>query len=357
MRITDIKFKEMPIKLYEPFRVSFAQIDRCDNVLVQITTDEGITGYGEAAPLAFVTGETTESVQSILRLLRPGLIGKNPLALECIHQMMGTVGSGNTSAKCAIDLALYDIIGKRMGKPVYQLLGGDNPFVQNDMTIGIASAEVMAQKALEAFHQGFRILKIKAGIHPEEDIEALRQIRKVLGNQVRLRVDANQGYSISQAIGVLEPFRDLGVEAIEQCLPDWDMEGAAYVRDKARGIKLMLDESIHGPRDAARACQLKAADILNIKLMKSGGLYYAQQISALADAFGLECMVGCMMETRLSLTAGLSLVAAKHNVTEADCDSFLYFDESSVPVSGGFTVEKDRFKLLDKPGLGVEVDF
>lgn len=358
MIITDVNFKKIDINLYEPFRVAFADIASCENILVQIKTDEGIIGYGEAAPLAFVTGETAESVISILNILKPGLIGMNPLALDSIHKLMNSVTGGNSSAKCAIDLALYDIKGKAMNKPVYQILGGDNNIVQNDMTIGIDKPEIMAAKAkMYSQEKGFNILKIKAGRNPKEDIKALTLIREAVGDKIRLRVDANQGYSVSQAIYVLDPFTKLGIEAIEQCLPDWDFEGSAYVKDKARGIQIMLDESIHLPRDAAKAGRLNAADILNIKLMKCGGLYPAQQIGYIADAFGLECMVGCMLETRLSITAGLSLVAAKSNITEADCDSFLYFDENTVPVSGGFTIENDLFKLSDKPGFGVDVDF
>lgn len=358
MKIKSVEFRKLRIQLAETFKVAFGEINYTDNVLLKITTDDGIAGYGEAAPIAFVTGETAESVLAVLEMFRPGLIGLNPLALDQIHALMNGAVHGNSSARCAVDLALYDIRGKALGKPVYQVLGGADGVVQNDVTISIAEPEEMARKAKYYVKElGYRLLKVKVGLDPKRDIEALRLIREAAGDGVRMRVDANQGYSVSEAVGVLEPFRALGVEAIEQCLPDWDFEGAAYVRAKARGIKLMLDESIHGPRDAARACKLGAADILNIKLMKCGGLYPAEQISAVAGANGLTCMVGCMLETRLSLTAGLSLVAAKQNVTEADCDSFMYYDAAQTGVTGGFTVEGDLFRLRDAPGFGVEVDF
>jgi L-alanine-DL-glutamate epimerase-like enolase superfamily enzyme len=357
VKITNIEFRKLRIELPETFKVAFCEINYSDNVLLKITTDEGIIGFGEAAPLIFVTGETVESVTAVLEMLRPGLIGLNPLAVDQIHTFMNGIVHGNSSARCAIDLALYDIRGKVMGKPVYQVLGGGSGDVQNDITIGIKEPEEMARMARHYVKEtGYRILKIKAGIDPQTDIRALRLIRESVGSDIRLRVDANQGYSVSDAISILEPFREIGVEAIEQCLPDWDFEGAAYVRDKARGIKLMLDESIHSPRDAAKACKLGAADILNIKLMKCGGLYPAEQISAVAAASGLTCMVGCMLETRISITAGLSLVAAKSNITDADCDSFKYADDAGVGITGGFTFDGDMFKLSDKPGLGVEVD-
>jgi L-alanine-DL-glutamate epimerase-like enolase superfamily enzyme len=358
MRIKTIEFRKLHIKLTGTFKVAFGEINYLDNVLVKITTDDGITGYGEAAPLVFVTGETAESVFAILEMLRPVLIGLNPLAVDQIHTIMNSALHGNSSTRCAIDLALYDIHGKALNKPVYQVLGGGDGVVMNDMTIGIAEPEEMARRAkYYTEEKGFRILKIKVGLNPKEDIQVIRLIREKTGYDVRLRVDANQGYSVSQAISVLEPFRELGVEAVEQCLPEWDFEGAAFVRAKARGIQLMLDESIQCPQDAVRACKTGAADILNIKLMKCGGLYPAEQINAVAAANGVICMVGCMIETRLSITAGLSLAAAKSNVTEADCDSFMYYDDAQTGVTGGFTSEGSVFRLSEAPGFGVEVDF
>jgi L-alanine-DL-glutamate epimerase-like enolase superfamily enzyme len=215
--------------------------------------------------------------------------------------------------------------------------------------------------AREARHyveeQGYRIIKVKVGLDPQGDIEALRQIREAVGDQVRLRADANQGYTVTGALKALEGFAALGVDVVEQCLPDWDLEGAAFLRSKVRGIDLMLDESIHNPHDAARACGLGAADMFNIKLMKCGGLYPGARIAATAASFGLRCMVGCMLETRLALTAGLSLVAARGNITDADCDSFLSFDEKQAGVTGGFTIEDGVCRLSEEGGLGVTVDF
>jgi len=358
VRIKSIEFRMLRIQLSGTFKVAFGEINYSENVLLKMTTDEGITGYGEAAPLAFVTGETVQSVIAVLEMLRPGLIGLNPLAVDDIHSIISGAVHGNPSARCAIDLALHDIHGKALGRPVYQVLGGGNGVVQNDITIGLDEPEEMVRKAkYYTEEKGYRILKVKAGLDPAEDIRTLRLIREEVGPGIRLRVDANQGYSVSAAISVLGPFRELCIEAIEQCLPDWDFEGAAYLRTRANGIPLMLDESIQGPREAARACRLGAADVLNIKLMKCGGLYPAGQISAIADAHGLTCMVGCMIETRLSITAGLSLVAAKRNITDADCDSFLYYDNAQTGVTGGFTIEGDMFHLSDGPGFGVEVDF
>lgn len=305
-----------------------------------------------------MTGETPEGCLAVLQMFRQGLIGMNPLDIEKVHVMMDSLVHGNGSAKCAVDIALHDIKGKVMNQPLYRVLGGYQDTVQNDITIGINTPEKMAETARHYVKdKGYRILKIKVGIDPEEDLRALSLIRQAVGPDIRLRVDANQGYNISRAMYALEGMKKYGVEAVEQCLPDWDMEGAAYLRQKVSGIQLMLDESIHTTKDAAKACRLNAADVFNIKLMKCGGLYRGAQISTLAENFGITCMVGCMLETKIAITAGLSLVASRKNITEADCDSFLYYKDADTGMPGGFERKGDMFRLSDKPGLGLDISF
>ena len=158
-------------------------------------------------------------------------------------------------------------------------------------------------------------------------------------------------------LAVSPAMKKYGVEAIEQCLPDWDLDGAARLRRQGGGIQLMLDESVHTTRDAARICKAEAADIMNIKLMKCGGLYRGAQISAIGESFGVTCMVGCMMETKIAITAGLSLAAAKKNITETDCDSFLYYKDGDTGMPGGFEIHQDMFRLLEKSGLGLDITF
>jgi len=339
MKIVDMKVETVKIPLKKPFRIAFAVQDHAVNGLVKVTTDEGVWGIGEAAPFEPVTGENASTVTEVLKLFRQGLIGRDPMDIEGIHQMMDNLISGNTAAKAAVDIALYDIRGKVMGQPLYKVLGGGRNQIVTDMTIGINRPELMAQEARERVERnGFTILKVKAGICPQDDIRALTLIREAVGPGVRLRVDANQGYTVGDAVRTLKAFEKLGVEAVEQCLPWWDVEGARLVRSKV-DMKIMLDESIHSPADAARACRLEAADILNIKLMKCGGLYPAEKINAVAEANHVQCMVGCMLETKVAIAAGVALVAAKSNITEADCDSFMYAVDPEMGMPGGFSVE------------------
>ena len=312
---------------------------------------------GEAAPFEPVTGESAATVLEALKLFRTGLIGMDPLDVEGIHRMMDRLLSGNTSAKAAVDIALYDIKGKLMGQPLYKVLGGSMNQIVTDMTVGIDTPEAMAAEARERVEKdGFTILKIKAGINPIEDIRALTLIRQAVGPNIRLRVDANQGYTVSDAVRTLKAFEEVGVEAVEQCLPSWDLDGMRFVRSKV-DLKVMLDESVHTPIDAAKACKIDAADIINIKLMKCGGLYPAEKINAIAEANHVQCMVGCMLETKVAIAAGVSLVAAKQNITEADCDSFMYAVDPEMGMPGGFAVNGGVYTLSDKPGLGIDIDF
>ncbi len=357
MKITDLKVEVVKIPLKKPFRIAFAVQDHSVNVLVKVMTDEGIWGIGEAAPFEPVTGESTATVLEVLKVFKQGLIGMDAFNIEGIHEMMNRLFVGNSAAKAAVDIAMYDIKGKAMGQPLYKVLGGHSNQFVSDMTIGLDTPENMAKEAKERVQKdGYTVLKVKAGINPADDIRALTLIREAVGENVRLRVDANQGYTVNDAVRTLKAFEKIGVEAVEQCLPWWNMDGAKFIRSKV-DLKVMLDESIHSPIDAARACKIDAADLLNIKLMKCGGLYQAEKINAIAEANHVQCMVGCMLETKVAITAGASLVAAKRNITEADCDSFLYAVDPEMGMPGGFTIKDGVFTLSEKPGLGLDIDF
>lgn len=357
MKITDMKMEFIKMPLKKPFRIAFATQTYSLNVLVKIMTDEGVWGIGEAAPFGPVTGESADIVMEALKLFKQGLIGMDAMNIEGVHEMMDRLLGGNTSAKAAVDIALYDIKGKAMGQPLYKVLGGYKNKIETDMTIGIDTPEKMAAEAKDrVLRDGFRILKVKAGKNPENDMLALKLIREAVGPGVRLRVDVNQGYSISDAVRVMKSFEKSDVGAVEQCLLWWDFPGAALLRQKT-DICQMLDESIHSPQDALRACQCGAADILNIKLMKCGGIYEAEKINAIAEASNVTCMVGCMLETKVAIAAGVAFAAAKKNVTEADCDSFMYAVDPEMGMKGGFDVCGGVYTLGDRPGLGLDIDF
>jgi o-succinylbenzoate synthase len=354
MKITDLKFEKIKIKLKKPFVISRGSTEYCESVLVKITTDEGYFGFGEATPSRSVTGESIDSVTAILPTFKEILIGQDPLAIERIHHILNKAIAGNTAAKAAVDIALYDIKGKVMKEPLYKILGGFENKVQTDITIGIGAPQEMANEAKERVAGGFNILKIKTGIDLKNDVEAIRLIRKSVGDSIRLKIDANQGWNIHDTLTAIKMMESYNVEAVEQPLADWDFDGSALLRKKT-DMKIILDESVHNAHDAMHAIKKDSADMINIKLMKSGGLYEAEKINTIAESAGINCMVGCMVETKVALTAGASLVAAKKNITDADLDSFMYYEEYE-GIKGGFEVEGDTIILSDKPGLGIEIN-
>lgn len=358
MKITEVKIEKFEAELAEPFRVAFGVITSADNWVIKIKTDAGITGLGSAAPLAFVTGETMDTCYLVLKMFADAFIGFDPMDIDGAHKLMNSLIYGNGSAKCAFDIALYDIIGKVKGLPLYKVLGGTDPVVVTDITIGIGTPEKMEADARKYVQdKGFKILKVKVGNDLDHDIEALKRIRAVAGDDVRIRIDANQGYDVPTALKALPVFESLGVDAAEQFLPWWDFEGSAeLMRKNTTSVGIMLDESIHNIYDAKRAAALKSAEYYNIKLMKCGGLYQGAQIADIAAGAGVKCMVGCMEENKISITAGVSLVAAKGSIVEADCDSFMFYKGDDDGIEGGFDRVGGVFTLRETPGLGIELD-
>ena len=233
MKITGVKIEKLLLELTSPFRVAFGTITHSENVMIKVTTDEGVTGYGEAAPLAFVTAETTDSVIAALELFRTGLIGMDPLDIEAVHAMMDGLMGGNSSAKCAVDLAMYDIRGKAAGMPVYKLLGGYSNTVLNDITVSIMEPQAMADKALSYVRdKGYRVLKVKVGADVNDDIRALTLIREAVGPDVR---------------------RTHGAQGVERlCRTGRGIGGAVPARMEHGGRGLPAPESARHPSDAGR---------------------------------------------------------------------------------------------------------
>lgn len=355
MKISSIEVKTVINPLKKPLLTAIAAVTESTAIYVCVSTDEGLVGWGEAQPFAPVTGETMDTVRTAIEFMTPHLLGMDPFCRDQINAKMDALINRNTSAKCAIDLALWDILGKACGQPVYKLLGGASDRIVSDVTIGIDEPEQMAEDAVYwAKERGFRIIKVKAGLDVEHDICAIKAIRDAVGDEVCLHVDANQGYNYHQALRALKGFADVGVESVEQPLRSWDLEGHAMLRKTTR-MPIMLDESVHSPEDAAKACRIGAADIINIKLMKCGGLTKAKQIDSIAASFGVSCIMGCMMDTRLAITAGASFAAASCNISDTDSDN-VFLQEENPRLSGGFTLENDTIILQNSPGFGVTLD-
>jgi L-alanine-DL-glutamate epimerase-like enolase superfamily enzyme len=353
--ITDIAARKIEQQFITPFEIALGTIRSVDTVIVKVETDAGITGFGEGSGLPFVSGESADIILTAVNILAPELTGKDPLDIAGVHEVMDRTMVRNGAAKAAVDLALFDIRGKHEGLPLFKLLGGVSKRVETDITLGVNDPVKMAAEAGEYAAQGFRQIKIKAGVSYENDIRAIRLIREAVGPHIKLKIDANQGWTSEQTLRVIYAIEDCSVDAIEQPTPWWDIAGLASVRSRS-SIPVMADESCFDEHDAGRIVNEKAADMINIKLMKCGGLFKAIRINEIAKLNGLKCMLGCMAETRLGIAAAAALAAAKDTIVYADLDGFLCFHENK-KISGGFTFETPYICLSDKPGHGVDIDF
>ena len=352
MVITDIGTEVRSFRFEEPMKVAFATITDMDVCIVKVQTDEGITGYGEAAPLPFVTGESLETVLAVGEELKKVLIGTDPRALGSVHRIMDGLFHGNTSIKAGIDMACYDIASKSAGLPLYRYLGGDDPHIHSDVTIGIDTPERMAQKALEWTGKDFDILKVKLGEDIRTDAQRIRAVREAVGEDIGIRVDANQGWTVKDTLQILPELEKWGVDLLEQPVAAWDYEGLKEIRDRA-GILIAADESCHGIQDAMRLASMRAVDVINIKLMKCGGIWNALKIGAVCEAAGLSCMIGCMGESTLANLAGMHLAAAMDIIREVDLDAVYILKQESV--CGGYDHRGGRALLWETPGIGCTV--
>jgi o-succinylbenzoate synthase len=352
MKIKEIKIGQVSAPLKKPFKTALRTVYRVENVGVMIITDTGNIGYGEAAPTAVITGDTKGSIiDAIENYIAPNIIGLEIQNIEEIMYRMHKSIIGNTSAKSAVDMAIYDLFGQYHNAPLYKLLGGYRDELETDLTISVNSPEEMAKDSIEAVERGYKVLKIKVGLDGELDIKRVEAIRDAIGYNVELRLDANQGWKAKEAVRTIRIMEDKGfdIELIEQPVIAKDFEGLKYVTDNV-DTPILADESVFSPEDAIQIIQNKAADLVNIKLAKAGGIYNALKICSIAEIYGIECMVGSMLETKLSVSAAVHLAASKKIITKMDLDGPGLCSEDSI--EGGPSFEEYKIKLNKEPGLG-----
>lgn len=353
MKIKSVELKHISIPLIKPFKTALRTVDTAENTVVLITTDDGQIGFGEAPPTLAITGDTNASIVSAIRhSIGPKLIGQD---IENIDKIMFDIQNsvvGNTSPKAACDMAIYDLLGKHYGIPLYKYLGGYRNQLETDLTVSINEPLEMTEDAIEAVKKGFNAVKIKVGIDYKKDIERVMAIRKAVGKGINIRLDANQGWTPEEAINVINKLEelDLDIEFVEQPVKARDFLGLRKVKNNVH-TPIMADESMFSPQDAIDLLQMEAVDFINIKLMKCGGIYNALKIVGIAESYGVECMLGCMIESKVSLTAAAHLAAAKKNITRVDLDAAILLAED--PVVGGMNKNIPYFTLPEAAGLGI----
>lgn len=324
---------------------------RSHNIVLKVFTDEGIVGLGASSPSRLVTGETAKSVLDSLDRIGPRLIGTQAPEMESTISMIDSLVSGNPSAKAMIDIAFHDIWGKSLQEPLSTLLG-ERKEVLTDKCLGIKRPKEMAEDAVKAVEEGFKVLKLKVGTDPQDDLKRVDLVRQTVGNNIQLRIDANQGWTSKQAIEILKRMEKFDIQFVEQPVPARGLQELADVK-KNSPIPIMADESVHSPQDAVNVIEAKAADMINIKLMKCGGILKAREIASIAEAAEMPCMIGCMGESEIGIAAGAHLAAATANIRYADLDSDLFFREKLVK-KGGTPLKNSMRAISAQPGLGIE---
>lgn len=352
MIINDVKVGKITVPLKKPFLIGDRPYNYSKEVILKIITDGGEIGFGSAAPAPRVTGETEDSIVGAIKHIAQHIKGMDISCLECITKTIDECIKGNNSAKAAFDMALYDLAAKRANIPLFKLLGGYNSEILTDMTIQYDTVENMVSAAYDAVRDGYSNIKIKLGKDPEHDLERVKLLRKAIRKGIKVRVDGNQGWSPKEAVKIIRKIEelDLDIEFVEQPVKAWDIEGLKFVKENVDTL-ILADESVFATPEAFKIIQNRACDLINIKLMKSGGIHNAMKIYNMADTMGIKCMMGCMLESKVVITAAASFAAAKSNMIISDLDTMLYFSED--PIVGGATIEGNRIVLSEEPGLGI----
>ncbi len=354
MKITDITFGMLRVPLKTPFKTALRTVNAVEDIVVMLHTDCGHVGYGEAPATAVITGDTHGSIlEAIRKFIAPRVIGEDIANLNRITQLIQSSLEKNSSAKAAVEIAVYDLFGQLYGAPLYKMLGGGDPVITTDITISVDYIDKMVADSINAVERGFESLKIKVGKDIGVDVERVKAIYAAVEGRALLRLDANQGWTAKQAVYAIQTLEDSGVrlELVEQPVKAHDLDGMKYVTERVH-TPIMADESVFGPAEVIELIRMRAADIINIKLMKTGGISNAIRIADIAAIHGVDCMIGCMLETSISVAAAAHVAVAKSNViTKIDLDgpSLCAFD----PVDGGVTFNESEITVSDAPGLGI----
>ena len=353
--ISQVEIYKLRMPLIEPFITSLAYETHVENVIVVIRTEKGITGFGECSPYMPVNGESIDTCFIVGQYFAKLLKGNNALNLKEKLSAMDRLIYANTSIKSAFDIALHDIIGQHKEVPVYKLYGGkNNKELVTDYTVSLDTAEKMAADALKIKNAGYPAIKVKLGESKKKDVERIRMIREAVGDDIPLRIDANQGWSVKEAIETLKELDEYNIEHCEEPIAKWNFMRMRKVK-KQSPISIMADESCGDVHDAERLLKLKACDMFNIKVGKAGGIFNAYEIVKLGDKAKMHMQVGAFLESRLGMTASAHLALCSDNIVHCDFDTPLMFSEDIV--TGGLTYhENGVMKCPDAPGLGASIE-
>ena len=336
-----------------PFTIATGTMRHAQNIFIRIHTNEGLIGVGECSAFPMIAGETQATCFELAKDFAACWKNKSALEIDQRLDELDALIYRNYTAKSAFDLALHDLAAKAANLPLYQFLGGTNRTVESDLTIGIGTPEEMAATAREFISKEVHIIKVKLGKDVATDVERIRQIREAVGPAMKLRIDANQGWSYEDAILALTQLAPYNIEFCEQPMRSWNDELLPELC-KRSPIPLMADESVFTHRDAERLIRNNACAYINIKFAKSGGIREALRINQVAEKNGIACMMGGMLESRLALTAKVHVAIACKNIQFYDLDTCL-LGHLTDPVVGGAQFKGMELSVNDQPGIGADV--
>ena len=354
MKIRKIETKILKAPLKKPFQTALRRVESLEDIVVLIYTDTEHIGYGEGSPTPVITGETKGTMLAVIEYIAPFLLHRD---IEEFDALLDTVERSilkNTTAKSALEIALYDLKAKSQNQPLYTMLGGTQREFQTDITISLGSVEQMVSSSLEALVLGYRVLKIKVGETPRKDIERIEAIYKSVPKDITLRVDANQAWSAKESVQILTTLESRGVvlELVEQPVKAEDIRGLQYIKQRVQ-TPLLADESLFTLADAHSLLENSCVDFLNIKLAKCGGIRNALKVADIADEYGAKCMLGCMLEGAISVCAGVHVASARaKTITMLDLDAVSLCSDN--PTRGGVIFEESKIILSSSLGLGIE---
>jgi len=355
MKIASIRTILFKAPLKTPFVTALRRVDSLEDLIVVIEGDDGSIGYGEGAPTPQITGETIGSMQAAINFISAQLIGREIDDFSSLISLVHTTIVGNTTAKSALEIALYDLKAKAQKLPLYKMLGGTRRSFSTDITISMGETDKMVSESLSAVALGYDTLKIKIGDNPQKDAERIKAIHKVLEGKVSLRLDANQGWSAQESVALLESLEkeEIMAEFIEQPVAADDIEGLKYIKERVQ-TPLLADESVFSLKDARRLLEMEAVDYINIKLAKTGGISQALALADLCASYQVKCMVGCMLEGPISVAAGVHLASSKADtVTMLDLDAVALLASHSLKTDTLFN--ESEIVLSDTVGIGISL--
>jgi L-alanine-DL-glutamate epimerase-like enolase superfamily enzyme len=301
-----------------------------------------------------IAGETQNTCFEIAKDFAAAWKGKNPLEIEARMNNLHDYIAFNGTVKSAFDMALFDLAAKQQNKPLYQYLGGSKRVMETDLTIGIDEPSKMAQTAISFKEKGVRIIKIKLGKDGKQDVERVKSIRLAVGEEIILRIDANQGWDYHTAVESLQAMEEYNVQFCEQPMRHWNDRHLPALK-KASPIPIMADESVFNHHDAQRLIDADACSYINIKFAKSGGMLEAAKINAVAEKHNIPCMMGGMLESRIALSAFAHFATSNDNIHFYDMDTCMLGHKTD-PVTGGVRYNGFFIEIPDLPGIGADAD-